>query len=89
MTDATDPTDSPEFDSELHRTALAQLKMESLLPGGFLAFPEQYGGQAQYLFVVQQNMPDGTAPVVYPRIAAVKDGIAPNPLCAGSTLAGK
>ena len=25
MTDATDPTDSPEFDSELHRTALAQL----------------------------------------------------------------
>jgi branched-chain amino acid transport system substrate-binding protein len=71
------------------RTALAQLKMESLLPGGFLAFPEQYGGQAQYLFVVQQNMPDGTAPVVYPRIAAVKDGIAPNPLCAGSTLAGK
>jgi len=71
------------------RTALAQLKMESLLPGGFLAFPEQYGGQAQYLFVVQQNMPDGTAPVVYPRIAAVKDGIAPNPLCADSTLAGK
>jgi len=71
------------------RTALGQLKMESLLPGGFLAFPEQYGGQAQYLFVVQQNMPDGTAPVVYPRIAAVKDGIAPNPLCASSTLAGK
>jgi len=71
------------------RTALSQLRMESLLPGGFLAFPEQYGGQAQYLFVVQQNMPDGTAPVVYPRIAAVKDGIAPNPLCAGSTLAGK
>ncbi len=25
MTDAADPTDSPEFDSELHRTALAQL----------------------------------------------------------------
>ncbi len=25
MPDATDPTDSPEFDSELHRTALAQL----------------------------------------------------------------
>ena len=71
------------------RNALAQLKMESLLPGGFLAFPEQYGGQAQYLFVVQQNLPDGSAPVVYPRIAAVKDGIAPNPLCAGSTLAGK
>jgi len=71
------------------RTALSQLRMESLLPGGFLAFPDQYGGQAQYLFVVQQNMPDGTAPVVYPRIAAVKNGIAPNPRCSGSTLAGK
>jgi branched-chain amino acid transport system substrate-binding protein len=71
------------------RNALAQLKMESLLPGGFLAFPEQYGGQAQYLFVVQQNMPDGSAPVVYPRIAAVKDGIAPNPACGSSKLAGK
>jgi branched-chain amino acid transport system substrate-binding protein len=63
--------------------------MESLLPGGYLAFPEQYGFQAQYLFVVQQNMPDGSSPVVYPRIAAVKEGIAPNPRCTGSTLAGK
>ena len=54
------------------------------MPGGYLAFPEQYGGQAQYLFVVQQNLPDGSAPVVYPRIAAVKDGIAPNPRCPGS-----
>ena len=58
--------------------------MRSLVPGGYLAFPEQYGGQAQYLFVVQQNLPDGSAPVVYPRIAAVKDGIAPNPRCPGS-----
>jgi branched-chain amino acid transport system substrate-binding protein len=71
------------------RNALAQLKMESLLPGGFLAFPEQYGGQAQYLFVVQQNLPDGSAPVIYPRIAAVKEGVAPNPSCAASELAGK
>src|SRR5881275_1560710 len=71
------------------RNAITQLKMESLLPGGFLAFPEQYGGQAQYLFVVQQNLPDGSAPVIYPRIAAVKEGVAPNPVCAGSTLAGK
>jgi branched-chain amino acid transport system substrate-binding protein len=76
-------------DREAVRSALAQLKMESLLPGGFLAFPEQYGFQAQYLFVVQQNMPDGSSPVVYPRIAAVKDGIAPNPRCTGSTVAGK
>jgi branched-chain amino acid transport system substrate-binding protein len=71
------------------RNAIAQLKMESLLPGGFLAFPDQYGGQAQYLFVVQQNLPDGSAPVIYPRIAAVKEGVAPNPLCAGSKVAGK
>jgi branched-chain amino acid transport system substrate-binding protein len=65
------------------RNALAQMKMESLVPGGYLAFPEQYGGQAQYLFVVQQNMPDGSAPVIYPRIAAVKEGVAPNPHCPG------
>src|SRR2546422_1598271 len=71
------------------RTALTQLKMESLLPGGFLAFPDQYGGQAQYLFVVQQNLPDGSAPVIYPRIAAMKEGVAPNPGCPGSKLAGK
>src|SRR4051812_44299682 len=71
------------------RTQLAQLKMESLLPGGFLAFPEQYGGQAQYLFIVQQNFPDGSAPAVYPRIAAVKDGGSPNPARAKAKLAGK
>jgi branched-chain amino acid transport system substrate-binding protein len=71
------------------RSAMTQTKMESLLPGGFLAFPEQYGGQAQYLFVVQQNLPDGSAAVIYPRIAAVKEGIAPNPACVASKVAGK
>jgi len=71
------------------RNALAQLKMESLLPGGYLAFPEQSGNQAQYLFAVQQNLPDGTAPVIFPRIAATKDGVANNPRCSGSSLAGK
>jgi len=71
------------------RTALTELKMESLLPGGFLAFPEPYGGQAQYLFVVQQNLPDGSAPVIYPRIAAVKEGVAPNPACPDAKVAGK
>jgi branched-chain amino acid transport system substrate-binding protein len=63
--------------------------MDSLLPGGYLAFPEQYGNQAQYLFVVQQNFPDGSSPVIYPRIAALKEGIAPNPTCGASKLAGK
>jgi branched-chain amino acid transport system substrate-binding protein len=71
------------------RNALSTLKIQSLLPGGFLAFPEQYGGQAQYLFVVQQNLPDGTAPVIYPRIAAVKEAVAPNPSCGTSKVAGK
>jgi branched-chain amino acid transport system substrate-binding protein len=69
------------------RRALEQLKMESILPGGYLAFPEQYGRQAWYLFLVQQNMPDGTAPVIFPRIAAVKDGVAPNPRCAQAKVA--
>jgi len=56
--------------------ALTELKMESLLPGGFLAFPEPYGGQAQYLFVVQQNLPDGSAPVIYPRNRGGEGGVA-------------
>jgi branched-chain amino acid transport system substrate-binding protein len=66
---------------ELVRARLEKLRLDSILPGGFLAFPEQYGRQAQYLFVVQQNMPDGSSPVVYPRIAAVSEGVAPNPRC--------
>ena len=64
------------------RAQLERLRTESILPGGFLAFPEQYGHQAQYLFVVQQNLPDGTAPIIYPRIAAVAEGTTPNPHCA-------
>jgi hypothetical protein len=32
-------------------------------------------------------MPDGTAPVIFPRIAAVKDGVAPNPRCAQAKVA--
>jgi branched-chain amino acid transport system substrate-binding protein len=74
---------------EAVRAALEKLRMESILPGGFLAFPEQYGRQAQYLFLVQQNMPDGSAPVIYPHVAAVKDGVAPNPLCATDQHAAK
>ena len=68
-------------DREAVREALGNLKMSSILPGGYLAFPERYGHQAQYPFVVQQNMPDGTAPIIYPGIAKARDGIAPNPRC--------
>ena len=71
------------LDRERVRDSLATLKMDSILPTGFLAFPEQYGYQAQYLFVVQQNMPDGSSPIIYPKIAQVHDGIPSNPRCAG------
>ena len=68
------------------RDALANLHMDSILPGGFLAFPEQYGGQAHYLLVVQQNMPDGSSPVIYPMIAAIREGVAPNPHCSQTKI---
>jgi branched-chain amino acid transport system substrate-binding protein len=68
-------------DREAVRVALGSLKMSSILPGGYLAFPERYGHQAHYPFVVQQNMPDGSAPIIYPSIAKARDGIAPNPSC--------
>lgn len=75
------------IDREAVRVALETLRMESIMPSGTLTFPEHYGRQAQYLFVVQQNMPDGTSPIVYPKIAAVKEGIAPNPHCAPAKTA--
>lgn len=68
-------------DREAVRAALASLKLSSILPGGYLAFPERYGYQAHYPFVVQQNLPDGSAPIIYPSIAKSRDGIAPNPKC--------
>ena len=73
-------------DSAAVRKQLDRLQMESILPGGNLRFEEKYGRQAQYPFVVQQNMPDGSAPVIYPRIAAEKDGVSPNPMCAGTRV---
>jgi branched-chain amino acid transport system substrate-binding protein len=63
------------------REALANLKMESIVPGGYLSFPKDYGYQAHYLFVVQQNQPDGTSPIVYPKIAATSEGTPANPNC--------
>ncbi len=71
-------------DHERVRDSLAALKMESILPGGYLAFPEEYGYQARYLFVVQQNMPDGSSPLIYPKIAQVQEGVAPNPRCSAT-----
>ena len=73
-------------DREAVREALAALKMESIVPGGYLTFPQEYGQQAHYLFVVQQNQPDGTSPIVYPKIAAVQDGIPADPRCSAHAL---
>ncbi len=66
---------------EAVRDALANLEMESLLPGGSLTFPEESGFQAQYPFVVQQNMPEGESPIIYPEDTATGEGVAPNPNC--------
>jgi branched-chain amino acid transport system substrate-binding protein len=68
-------------DREAVRARLAALKIESLLPGGVLEFPAATGGQMQASFVVQQNMPDGTSPLIFPKDVASAAGIAPNPHC--------
>jgi branched-chain amino acid transport system substrate-binding protein len=70
------------LDREAVRGKLAALSIASLLPGGTLAFPADHGGGAQNAFVVQQNLPDGTAPIIFPRDVAKADGVAPNPRCA-------
>jgi branched-chain amino acid transport system substrate-binding protein len=69
------------LDREAVRAKLAALKMESLLPGGTLEFPADKGGEVQNLFVVQQNMPDGKSPIIYPKDVAKVAGVAPNPRC--------
>ena len=65
------------------RDALSNLKMDSILPGGELSFPADKGGQADYPFVVQQNLPDGTSPIIYPSDVATGQGVSPNPNCKG------
>jgi branched-chain amino acid transport system substrate-binding protein len=69
-------------DREAVRGKLAALKVESLLPGGTLEFPAAHGGDAQNAFVLQQNLPDGTAPIMFPKDVAKAAGIAPDPRCA-------
>lgn len=68
------------LDREAVRAKLAALKMESLVPGGTLDFPQDKGYQIQAPFVVQQNTPDG-APIIYPQSIATAAGTAPNPRC--------
>lgn len=70
-------------DREAVRAKLAALNINSILPGGKLSFPADKGQQAHYPFVVQQNMPDGKSPIVYPADVANAPGVAPNPDCKG------
>jgi branched-chain amino acid transport system substrate-binding protein len=63
------------------RDALAKLRVDSLMPGGTLSFPKETGQQARYPFVVQQNLPDGSSPIIYPKELATGGGVAPNPNC--------
>jgi branched-chain amino acid transport system substrate-binding protein len=70
-----------KVDREAVRAKLAELKMDSLLAGGQLSFDAAHGQQAYYPFVVQQNLPDGRSPLVYPKDVAVAEGVAPNPKC--------
>jgi branched-chain amino acid transport system substrate-binding protein len=68
------------LDREAVRAKLAALKIDSLLPGGTLEFPQDRGGQIQSPFVVQQNTADG-APIIFPQSIATAAGTAPNPRC--------
>ncbi|HEY6105392.1 MAG TPA: amino acid ABC transporter substrate-binding protein [Anaeromyxobacteraceae bacterium] len=69
-------------DREAVRKKLAEMKIPSLLPGGTLEFSGAFGQQAQNPFVVQQNQPDGSAPIVYPPQLATGAGVPANPRCA-------
>jgi branched-chain amino acid transport system substrate-binding protein len=71
-----------KVDREAVRAKLAAMNAESLLPGGKLSFPSDQGQQAHYPFVVQQNLPDGSSPIIYPHDQATGEGAAPNPRCA-------
>jgi branched-chain amino acid transport system substrate-binding protein len=71
-----------KVDREAVRSALAALKLDSILPGGQLSFPAAQGQQAHYPFVVQQNLADGTSPIVYPEDSATGRAVVPNPRCA-------
>jgi branched-chain amino acid transport system substrate-binding protein len=68
-------------DKQKVRDALSTLSMPSILPGGTLSFPADKGGQANYPFVVQQNLPDGSSPIIFPDDVKTADGVAPNPSC--------
>src|SRR2546421_3572531 len=63
------------------REKLVAMKIPSILPGGELTFPAEFGQQSHAPFVVQQNEPDGSAPIIAPADSATGKGVAPNPNC--------
>ena len=66
-------------DAEAVRAQLATAKVESILPGGRLLFGADQ--EAVYPFVVQQNQPDGSTPMIFPNDVAESPGVASNPKC--------
>ena len=76
-------------DRDLVRDKLASLQMPSIMPTGILSFPAEYGQQARFLLVVQQNQPDGSSAIVFPTIAAVSSGEVPSPRCERRAQAGR
>ncbi|HYU16801.1 MAG TPA: amino acid ABC transporter substrate-binding protein [Candidatus Acidoferrum sp.] len=68
-------------DREAVRGVLASMKIPTLLPGGTLEFTAATGGQVQNPFILQQNTPEGKAPIIYPKDVATAEGVAPNPRC--------
>jgi branched-chain amino acid transport system substrate-binding protein len=65
---------------EAIREQLAKLRIETILPVTELTFPADYGQQAHYQFVVQQNQPDGSSPIIFPSSVARSAGTV-NPRC--------
>jgi len=74
--------DAGAVDREAVRKKLSEMKMPTLLPGGTLVLDPRFGQQAQNPFVVQQNLPDGTSPIIYPKDVATGQGVGANPRCA-------
>jgi branched-chain amino acid transport system substrate-binding protein len=68
-------------DREAVRKRLAEFTIPSILAGGQLRFLADKGQQAHNPFIVQQNQPDGTSPIVFPKEVATREGVAPNPRC--------
>lgn len=68
-------------DREAVREKLASLRIPSIVPGGQLSFPADYGQQAHFPFVLLQNRPNRPSPIVYPEYLATDKASAPRSDC--------